>query len=183
MKSVIFAGVGVRQAAPAGAAVLLLMLVFLLGGCGSSQDYSGSQPDESSVDNPGTENSWSQLPDATATGGDVLPGYTEIQCVAEMTVRYGNADTARQVCEAVRAGYGGAARSQQLADVLPGVEARLGATALAGASTPGGGNQGATQPGGGSSNDSTSGSGGGSGGDAGSGWDSGGIEINVPPAP
>lgn len=181
MKAVILGG-GRRWPAATGAAVVVLLTVTLfMGGCGGNDDSSGSQIDDQAGDTAGNDQAGTAVSDANGAGGNVLPGYTESQCMAEMTARYGNADTARRVCEAVRADYGGSPQPQQLANVLPAVETKLGATPVPGAPASSGGSQdGGTPGGGGTSDGSGNGSGGGS---EGSPWDSGGIEITVPPAP
>lgn len=178
-----------------GVAIFLAALALLMGGCGGSDNTSASQEDISSQDEFSlAENSLPVGPpidNSAGAGGDVLPGYTASQCVEEMTARYGDADTAGRVCEAIRAGYGGfAAGPEELANVLPAVEMSLDVTPLPDAPVYAGDGDAGVVPGdsgyqdGGDTYDVPPGSDDTSSEPDGGGWGgSGGIEIVVPPSP
>ncbi|MBE0428764.1 MAG: hypothetical protein IBX61_02705 [Thermoleophilia bacterium] len=171
--------------ATAAAAVLVLAGIILIGGCGGNEEQgtAGSQLDDEASDSV-------TVSTVSGAGDNVLPGYTEEQCIDEMTARYGDEETARQVCDAIRSDYGDS--SLDFETILQDTEARLGVAPLPGAPAPAGpaGQPGGNQPGGSQPDGSRPGGSQLPGpppqdpppGDGG-GWDSGGIEIIVPPAP
>lgn len=169
----------VTAAGVAVVAALMLMAALVTGGCGGNagNGNSASQLDDeaagaSSSDGGATP----QVADTVSGGeGNVMTGYTWDQCMAEMSIRYGNEETARQVCDTVQNDFGTSPRSE-LPRALQVVENGLGVTPV-NPSVPGGTAGGTTTTGG-----STGGTtGGGTGGTGSNGWS--GIEIVVPPAP
>ncbi len=154
----------------AGAVVLMLSMVLLLSGCGD-EETEGTV--SSQLDGDGSAAGTSSVGDVGPAGGaaagdenqeDVMVGLTWNDCVADMTVRYGDEEVARRVCNSIRTDYSDQPESE-LASILPAVEAKENVSANPGGSTPGGGSTG----------------GGGGGTQTSPGW--GEIEIVVPPAP
>lgn len=153
--------------------VLTMITALFLGGCGGDdkQASTGSQLDDESGTTANQD-----VSSVSGTGGvEVLQGYTEGQCVAEMTTRYADPETAKRVCDSIRTEYGSSTQASQLATILPAVETQLGVTPLPGAppvgGTTGGGTTGGGTTGGGTTGDT-------SGGTPGGGW--GGQVITVP---
>lgn len=177
---------------PRGKLKVLLAVVAMLGlalvwvGCGDDgkQDSTGSQ-----LDDEAAGASTSTVGGAGSTGGSVTGGssqgnamadYPMDQCTSDMTQRYGDVDTARQVCSALQTEYSSSQLSQ-LPTILPTVETQVGATPVPGSTIPG--TNGSTGGGTGDNTDTPgNNTGGNTGGGSGS-WDGGGIEIVVPPAP
>ncbi|MHB1389770.1 MAG: hypothetical protein ACYCXF_00825 [Thermoleophilia bacterium] len=147
----------------AAVAVLTMITALFLGGCGGDgkQASTGSQLDDQS----GTSTNQNVNAVSGTGGAEVLQGYTQDQCLAQMTTRYGDAATAGRVCDSIQAQYGSTTPTTQLATIVPAVETQLGVTPQPGApalgSTTVGGNTGAgTTPGGGTTGDTSGGWGG-----------------------
>lgn len=168
-----------RLLAVAGLVFLVAGLAMFLGGCGNGDDNAdaGSQLD----DGANAEGS-ATVGDVGGAGGasdsgepqeDVMVGYSWDSCMADMTFRYADEDTAQKVCDSIRAGYSDR-ESSELDSVLATVETQENVSPNQGGGSTGGGTGG---------NGGTGGTGGngGTGGDSGNGW--GEIEIQVPPAP
>lgn len=168
---------GALKVGIAGFMVLMLGLVLILSGCGGSEQSStNSQLDG---EGSGASANGGQATGDPASGSTetVMVGYTEDQCVSDLTNRYGSIDTARQVCGSLQENHSGSSPSE-LAAILPAVEGNLGITPSNPAYVPSGG--GGTAPSGTTPPDGSAG-GGSSGGSSGGGW--GGIEIQVPQGP
>ncbi len=187
-----------QAAATATAVALLAFLAVVAAGCGGSgQSSTGSPLDQKAAGATVAARTGTGTTARVATVGgnqQVLAGYTENQCVADMTARYGSAAAAQKVCAELSASYGPATPESQMATILPKVESKVGVTPVPGAKipgqpagssqpgqpAPGGGGgtppSGGTPPGGGSPAPSQPTSGGG-------GWPSGGISITVPGSP
>lgn len=158
-------------------AALVLIVALVTGGCGGNagNGNSASQLDDEAAGASGDNNSSGSPPPAGTGGGgegNVMAGYTWNQCIADMTIRYGSDEVARQVCDSVQNDYSGSPRSE-LTGALQVVESSLGVTPV-NPSVPGG-TAGGTTTGG------TTTTGGSSGSTGGNGWN--GIEIIVPPSP
>ncbi|MHB0866860.1 MAG: hypothetical protein ACYC6B_00290 [Thermoleophilia bacterium] len=137
-------------------AVLTMITALFLGGCGGDdkQASTGSQLDDES----GTSTNRNINAVSGPGGMEVLQGYTQDQCLAEMTTRYGDAETARRVCSSIQAEYGSSTQSTQLATIVPAVETQLGVAPQPGAPPLGGttgGSTGGGSTGGGSTDDSS----------------------------
>ncbi|MBI5869895.1 MAG: hypothetical protein HZB44_02895 [Actinobacteria bacterium] len=166
------------------AVIMAVGLILVWGGCGGDgkEASTGSQLDDESVGSSSTGTSTVRgTGSANGSGtndsnqGNVMVDYTLSQCIADMTVRYGDAATAQRVCNGIQADYSTATISE-LPTVLPQVETEVSATPLPGSTIPGtGGSTGGTGNTGGNTGGNTD--------NSGSGWDSGGIEIVVPPSP
>lgn len=166
------------------AVVAMLGLVLVWVGCGDDkQSSTGSQLDDeaagASTSTVGGTGSTGGSVTGDSSQGNAMVDYPMDQCTSDMTARYGNVETAREVCSALQADYSASPLSQ-LVTILPTVETEAGATPLPGSTIPGadgqtGGNTGGTNNTGGDTGGNTSG--------GSSGWDGGGIEIVVPPAP
>lgn len=189
---------GRRLAMAAGLALLVIMFSFALlsSGCGSDDNQGTST---SQLDDTAGGSGTSSLDDVASAGGaedengtttgdsqeDVMVDYTWDECVADMTFRYADEDAANRVCNSIREDYSDSSQ-EDLATVLPTVEAKENVSAQQGSSSGGGtsggtsgGNSGGTS--GGSSGGGTNGSddtGGGNSGGSSGGW--GEIEIQVP---
>lgn len=169
-------GCGPRGRLQVGAAVVVLMLVlaFVLGGCGGgaeNKSTTGSQLDDEAAGATGSQTTGTGSSTVPVVSGNepVLAGYTADQCIADMTARYGSRDIAQQVCTNIKVDYGSSTPQSQLSTILPKVESKLGVTSLPGAGVPGSGGTSAPPS---NSDGSTAG--------GSSGWES---EITVPPAP
>ncbi|MHB8859238.1 MAG: hypothetical protein ACYC6Z_07135 [Thermoleophilia bacterium] len=170
--------------AAAAGSILILILAAFWGGCGGSSDQgtTGSQLDDQAAGASTVSTGTVGGVGSTGGQGSVLVDYQWDQCTADMTQRYGDAETAKKVCSELQTAYPTSQKSQ-LATILPTVETTVGATPAPGSTIPG---TGGGQTGGGSTpgtGGGTPGTGGGNGGSGSSGWDQGGIEITVPPAP
>lgn len=168
---------GVLKVGMAGFVVLMLGLVLMLAGCGDSEQSSTNSQLDSEGSGASGSGSATTGDAAAGTAETVMVGYTEDQCVSDLTNRYGSAETAQQVCDSLQESYSGSA-STELATILPAVESSMGITPANPAYVPGGG--GGTAPGGTTPPDGSSGGSGGTGGNNG-GW--GGIEIVIPQGP
>lgn len=165
----------VTVAGVAVVAALMLMAALVTGGCGGNagNGNSASQLDDEAAGASSSDGGSTPQAEDTGSGGegDVMAGYTWDQCIAELSVRYGNGETARQVCDSMQNDFSTSSRSQ-LPRALQVTENGLGVKPV-NPSVPGGTAGGTTTPGGGT--------GGSTGGTGSNGWS--GIEIVVPPAP
>ena len=158
----------------AAATVVMLILALVMGGCGSSSadnSTTGSQLDEAPAgattigSGEGVGTSGNTGGTSTAGNQPVLAGYTENQCVTDLTARYGSSETAQQVCGTIRTDYGASTQSSVLPTVVPAIESKLNVKPVPDAPPV----KPPVPPAGGGNNTG--------------GWDSGGIEIQVPPGP